>query len=188
MCTSCRDVAVALGRPLLPVTPVACVGGSSALYRALRQYKSGEPDVAVRQAARLARLLDRFFTRHAACVAPDGLDVCVVVPSPRDGRPAPHPLTALVAGSNVLPRPVEALSPGRSPVAHRQPSVDGYRAAEGISGKRVLLVDDVYTTGAHLQSAAVALVDAGARAVHAVVLGRFVHDGGRRLRCARCQP
>jgi hypothetical protein len=187
MCTSCRDVAVALERPPLPVTPIALVTGSSPLYRALRQYKSGEPDVAARQAAHLGSLLDEFFTRHATCVAPDGLEVCVVVPSPLDGRPPPHPLTALVARSRVLPRLVDALSPGRSAVAHRRPSTNGYRATDGVHDKRVLLVDDVYTSGAHLQSAAVALADAGAREVHAVVLGRFVRDGERRLRCARCR-
>ncbi len=191
MCTSCRDVAVALGRPLVPVTPVALVTGSSPLYRALRQYKSGQPDVALRQGACLGALLDRFFVRHGDCLAPDGLDLCVVVPSPLGGRPPPHPLTTLVAASRSLPQPVDTLFPGESPVAHRQPSCEGYRATDAVAGRRVLLVDDVYTSGAHLQSAAVALEIAGARAVHAVVLGRFVRDGAprpSRLRCARCQP
>jgi phosphoribosylpyrophosphate synthetase len=188
MCTSCRDVAVALGRPLLPVTPIALVTRSSPLYRALRQYKSGEPDVASRQNARLVSLLDRFFTRHAGCVVPGGLDACVVVPSPLGGRPPPHPLTTLVAGSASLPKFVDALFPGTSPVAHRQPSAHGYRATVRVWGKRVLLVDDVYTSGAHLQSAALALEAAGARTVGAVVLGRIVSDEAPRLRCARCQP
>jgi Phosphoribosyl transferase domain len=187
MCTSCRDVAVALGRPLLPVTAVALVTGTSPLYRALRQYKSGEPDVAARQAARLSSLLDRFFARHLPCVVPDGLDVCVVVPSPPDGRPPPHPLAALVASSGWMPAVPDALFCGTSPVAHRRPSVDAYGATDRVAGKRVLLVDDVYTTGAHLQSAAVALGAAGARQVRALVLGRFVRDAAPRLRCARCQ-
>ncbi len=188
MCTSCRDVALALGRPPVPVTPIALVTASSPLYRALRQYKSGEPGVASRQAARLAALVDRFFARHLDCLAPDGLDLAVVVPSPRDGRPPPHPLTTLVTGTKVLPQLADALSPGTAPVAHRRPARDGYRATNGVSGKRVLLVDDVYTSGAHLQSAAAALEEAGACSVHAVVLGRFVHDHAPRLRCARCQP
>ncbi|HTX63887.1 MAG TPA: hypothetical protein VMD28_09620, partial [Acidimicrobiales bacterium] len=58
MCTSCRDVAIALGRPPVPVTPAALVTASSPLYRALRQYKSGTPAVASRQSGRLASLLD----------------------------------------------------------------------------------------------------------------------------------
>ncbi len=187
MCTSCRDVAVALGRPPLPVTPIALVNGSSPLYRALRQYKSGERDVASRQAARLGSLLDRFLTRHAACIAPDGLDLCVVVPSPCDGRPPPHPLAALVARSRVVPPPVDALFPGPARVAHRQPATSGYHASDGVRGKRVLLLDDVYTSGAHLQSAATALGAGGAKAVYALVLARFVRKSGPRLRCARCE-
>lgn len=187
VCTSCRDVAVALGRPLLEVTPIALVTSASPLYRALRQYKSGEPQVAMRQAARLTSLLDRFFTRHAECIAPDGLDVCVVVPSPPGGRPAPHPLSRLVAGSASLPRLVDALFPGTSPVAHRRPSTDGYRATDLVAGKRVLLADDLYTSGAHLQSAAATLEEAGARAVHAVVLGRFVRVDAPWLRCLHCE-
>jgi len=187
MCTSCRDVAIALGRPPVPVTPAALVTASSPLYRALRQYKSGTPAVASRQSGRLASLLDRFVTRHLDCLAPDGLDLCTVVPSPRDGRPPPHPLSLLLATSRRLPEVVDALVPGPFVIAHRRPSVDGYRASGAVSGMRVLLVDDLYTSGAHLQSAAVALTDAGARSVVATVLGRFVRTEGPRLRCARCQ-
>jgi hypothetical protein len=187
MCASCRAVAVSLGRPLIPVTPVALVARPSPLYRALRQYKSGEPDVAARQAARLVSLLDRFFARHVECLAPDGLDLCVVVPSPLGARPPPHPLAALVAASRSLPPLADALFPGTSPVAHRRPAADAYRATDRVSGKRVLLVDDVYTSGAHLQSAAVAISEAGARLVRAVVLGRFVRDDAPRLRCRRCR-
>ncbi len=186
-CTSCRAVAVSLGRPLVPVTPVAVVARPSPLYRALRQYKSGEPEVAARQSARLVSLLDRFFARHVECIAPGGLDLCVVVPSPYGARPPPHPLAALVAASRSLPPLVDALFPGTSPVAHRRPSADGYRATNMVSGRRVLLVDDVYTSGAHLQSAAVALAAAGAEVVRAVVLGRFVRDDAPRLRCPRCR-
>jgi phosphoribosylpyrophosphate synthetase len=167
--------------------PVALVHGRTPLYRALRQYKSGEPAVAGRQRARLGAMLDGFFLRHGHCVAPDGLDRCTVVPSPRDGRPPPHPLAALVAATVHLPPLVDALVPGPEPVAHRRPSARGYRVTAEVAGLRVLLIDDIYTSGAHLQSAAAAMADAGARAVHAVVLGRFVRAEAPRLKCARCR-
>ena len=186
ICTSCRDVALALGRPLVPVTPVAFVTGSSPLYRALRQYKSGEPEVAARQQARLAALLDVFIAHHVGCIAPGGLDVCVVVPSTPTGRPPPHPLATLVRRAKSAPTLADALVPV-SPLAHRRPSAGAYRASDEVSGKRVLLVDDVYTSGAHLQSAAAALVAAGTRALHAVVLGRFVRSDVPPPRCAHCQ-
>ena len=38
----------------------------------------------------------------------------------------------------------------------------------------MLIVDDTFTTGSHLQSAASALVDGGAAVVGAVVIGRLV--------------
>ena len=46
-----------------------------------------------------------------------------------------------------------------------------------LTGARVLLVDDVSTTGATLESAAQALLDAGAARIHALVLARTPADG-----------
>ena len=51
------------------------------------------------------------------------------------------------------------------------------RKAE-IGGKRVLLVDDVYTTGATVKAATRALLRAGAAAVDVLVFARVVREGG----------
>jgi hypothetical protein len=186
MCRSCHDIAMRLGRPPIPITPVAVVGGASPLYRALRQYKSGEPLVAARQAARLAALLEAFFARHRSCIAPEGLDLSVAVPSGQGGRPAPHPLVRVVEATRSLPPLLDALRPGGVPIAHRCPTPLGFRVRADVRGARILLVDDVYTSGAHLQSAAAALTEAGAHDVRAVVLGRFVRLATPRPRCPSC--
>jgi ComF family protein len=64
----------------------------------------------------------------------------------------------------------------------RRANVAGAFAARGASGVRVVLVDDVFTTGATLAEAAAALHAAGAARVEAVTFGRAVElvDGGRR--------
>jgi predicted amidophosphoribosyltransferase len=56
----------------------------------------------------------------------------------------------------------------------RRANVRGAFAARGRVPSRVVLVDDVFTTGATLSAAATALRAAGARQVHAVTLARAV--------------
>lgn len=49
--------------------------------------------------------------------------------------------------------------------------------AARIAGKRLLLIDDVYTTGATVNECAAVLMKAGARAVDVLTLARAVHAG-----------
>jgi ComF family protein len=59
-------------------------------------------------------------------------------------------------------------------VAERKENVSGAFLGETgiVSGAKILLVDDVATTGATLSSCAAALMDAGARSVYALTLAR----------------
>jgi ComF family protein len=70
-------------------------------------------------------------------------------------------------------------SQGRLSVAERQRNVRGAiavrrRLADGLRDKRVLLVDDVLTSGATAETCARALLRAGARAVDVLTLARVV--------------
>lgn len=174
MCPTCRDVSRQLGHPLVQVTPISLVTGDGGLYRALRQYKSGEPMVARNQVRALGALLTLFLRRHLACFAPDGVDTVLVVPSQDRGRPPPHPLLAVLDGVPDIPPASPLLRAGPGSLDHRAPAAEGYVCDEPVEGRKVLLVDDTYTTGAHLQSAANALTAAGAQVVHPLAVGRYV--------------
>lgn len=163
-----------LGHHLVPVTPISLVTKDGSLYRALRQYKSGDPTVARNQVRALSALVALFVRRHLTCLAPDGVDTVLVVPSVDRNRPPPHPLLTVLDGLPGVPHASTMLRAGPGSPSHRSPAIDGYVCTTPVEGRRILLVDDTYTTGAHLQSAAHALGEAGVAAVHPLVIGRYI--------------
>jgi hypothetical protein len=152
----------------------------------LRNYKDGRiADARAHAAGRLSRLLSDFLDGHRPCLEASvggTFDMTIAVPS--SVRPGDAPLHSLrVAGwtPNVLVR-------GPGSIRHLRPSAEAYAViADGgasVAGRRLLLIDDTLTTGAHVQSAAAALRRAGAGAIAVVVLGRVVrpeaHQHGAR--------
>jgi predicted amidophosphoribosyltransferase len=75
-------------------------------------------------------------------------------------------------GLDVLRRSRETGAQSDLPPESRAANVRGAFQARGVAGRRVLLVDDVFTTGATLGAAAEALVAAGAQSVQAVTFAR----------------
>jgi adenine/guanine phosphoribosyltransferase-like PRPP-binding protein len=59
-------------------------------------------------------------------------------------------------------------------VGHLTASDDGFEPNRDVSGDRILLVDDTFTTGARVQSAASTLACAGAIVVGIVPIGRVI--------------
>jgi hypothetical protein len=155
------------------VAPVAYAPKGSRLARDLWLYKSAEPGSA-EAAAELRALLLVFLRDHGRRVWQQArmtvpTHACVV-PSCR-GRPGPHPLRALLRGFLALPW-TELLPQAGADRWGRDLDPDRFRAPGQLTGAAVLLLDDTWTSGASVQSAAVALKQAGARSVAAVVLGR----------------
>jgi adenine/guanine phosphoribosyltransferase-like PRPP-binding protein len=96
------------------------------------------------------------------------------VPSSR-GREGTHPLETVVRIARsqrpLYERLLDATGAG---LDHRDANEQGYRVRADVDGKRVLLVDDVFTTGARVQSAASALARAGADVIACIALGPIV--------------
>ena len=181
-CPGCAAVGAALGRPLAPVLPVSVCGIPGPLYHALRGYKSAPVAEARRRfGAIVGEVLAAFYDRHLACLerlAGGRFDAVLAVPP--TARPGPAPIQGVLR----VPLRPDLLVRGPGPMGHRRPSIDGYRvpdrARSDVAGRRILLVEDLYTTGARAQSAAAAMGEGGAAAVVILAVGRAVRPAGAR--------
>ncbi len=162
------------------------------LYTVLLGYKESPVDEArLRYGAMVRALLTDFLDHQSgrlAAAAGGPLDLALLVPSTR--RPGPAPLgrveglardvAAALPDTRWAPgllQPAEA-SDGPPPVAHMRPDAAAFRLRRedrtAVSGRRVVLFDDTYVSGARSQSAAAALRRAGARSTLIVPLGRVL--------------
>ena len=163
-----------LTRPCSTVVPISLYRKPSTLRDWLKFYKPRtdgfEPSYGPVIAAILYLTLVKQRERLASKVGE--WDYTVVVPSTR--RELSHPLEDQLrtVGIEEIARP---LTRTQTPLGHRIMSDDGYACVTVIRGKKFLLVDDVYTTGARSQSAASALQLAGGRVVAVVVIGRRIN-------------
>ncbi|HUC36509.1 MAG TPA: hypothetical protein VMR97_05240 [Acidimicrobiales bacterium] len=175
-CWSCRRVGRTLGQSLEEVTPISLTTRETGLYAALKQYKGVANSVSRRQQHRLAELVGDFLEGHAGCVAPGGYDVVTVIPSFQvhaDAHPLEDTLRMVPQLAHQGVEVVASLLPAEDHLGRNTASLHAYSCVgEHVERRRVLLVDDLYTTGAHLHSAVAALQAAGASSVHPLVVGR----------------
>jgi phosphoribosylpyrophosphate synthetase len=105
-----------------------------------------------------------------------GPAIVTSVPSTREmSRLGRHPLETAVTRVGALARfhqPLLARGPAHAD--HNVADDDVFSVRRRLSGERVLVIDDTFTTGARLQSAVSALRLSGASAVACVVVGRII--------------
>lgn len=196
------------GQFLDAMAPISYSVAGEQLHRALALYKRRGGTAAHRVGLELAAVLWRHLSTHECCLARaagvGGFDLVTTVPSSDPDRDGEHPLHRLV-GSVVRPtrdRHLRLLRRTRAEARSHEFSAVRYETTRpDLGGRSVLLIDDTWTTGANVQSAAATLKLAGAGPVAAVVIGRHVNRGWHRnderirsferpfdwRRCARCE-
>lgn len=180
-------------RHLAAVLPISYSIGGEWLHRLIAAYKR-DADPWVPDAIRtLAGILGVFLAEHERCVAAaadvPAFELVTTIPSADPLRDLHHPLRRIV-GELVEPTRDRferlLLRSGLSPAIPRVFDPARYQAARRLHGETVLLIDDMWTSGASAESAAGALLAAGARTVAAIVIARHLnrgwHENDARLR------
>lgn len=174
-CENCRLSSSQLDGSIATVDAIALYAKPGRLRDWLTFYKSEDERFEDPQAvAAVAQVLTRFFDANEDWLSQLNYDYAVVVPSTR--RKPPHPLHALL--ELVRPATFQAcavLERTAQPLAPRKASTDAYTVNQRVSGDRILLIDDVYASGARAQSAAYTLRAADAEVVSLLVIGRRIN-------------
>lgn len=177
-CYSCSQIEGQVSRPCPLIVPVSLYEIPSQLHHYLRHYKSGiYPEREHEFSLNVASLLCYFLGQHRACIAAASggdWEVITSVPS-SSGRQGEHPLvTALRRVPSVFTTYEALLGQGPVQVGHNKASDGGFRSTRKLTGERVLIIDDTFTSGARAQSAASALSNGGAEVVAIVPIGRVI--------------
>jgi predicted amidophosphoribosyltransferase len=170
-CAQCNSHFRASGAELVDrLAIISMAGKDGQLARALAKYKYGErPELRRQFTDELAYVLATFLAKHRLCLGE--YDVVTVVPGTRQ-RTSTHPLIDILSRRLTITRSRFTEALGTSASNNRQLRPDEYTAQVDVNGERVLLVDDQWTSGASLQSSAIALKRAGAARVVGLVIGR----------------
>ena len=115
----------------------------------------------------------------AASAGVDEFQLVATVPSGDPLRDRHHPLRRIV-GELIAPtrdRYERLLVRSSKPAMPRVFDTSRYRATRGLSGEAVLLIDDMWTSGASAESAAGALSAAGAGVVAMIAVARHINRG-----------
>jgi len=175
LCDSCLLAEQKLSYVCRRVIPICWYSKPSAMRDRLTGYKSDdEPDE--RSGKELACIFSRFFVEHETRLRTEvgHWDLITVVPSTT--RNPPHPLEKALDACAYWDLPLDScLARGPGELGYRKYSDAGFTSTTDIAGKRVLMLEDVFTTGSRSLSAASAIHQAGAEAAAIVVGARRIN-------------
>ncbi len=177
-CYSCNQTVGQVSRPITRVLPISLTTKDGQFYHVLKSYKNwgGTQENRLQMAALYARFIDE----HGGHIRADaGADWNVVTIVPSSGeRHGPHPLENVIKITPNLGKQYQPLlGKGTEKIENREATDNGYQPITDVHGMRVLLIDDTFTRGAHVQSAASALQIGGGQVIAAVVAGRIMNPG-----------
>jgi predicted amidophosphoribosyltransferase len=179
LCRACR----AGEHHLAAIVPISYSIGGEWLHHLVASYKRDADPWVPDAIATLARICETFLVAHERCVATaagvERFALVTTVPSGDSARDAHHPLRRIV-GDLVGPtrdRYERLLVRAGAPATPRHFDAGRYRATRSLTGEAVLLLDDMWTSGASAQSAAAALLEAGAGRVAVIVIARHLNRG-----------
>ena len=175
-CRNCNEARTILGHAL-PVLPVSLYAKPSRLRDLLAYYKQGREVHHPEYLAELRIGAQRFLNAWGSALdAAYGPFNCVCpVPSTNQGDDLVADLFEVPAA--VIAPLARLLAPSGQRPTHGSLAFDHFRMIEGAGkpGWRILLVDDVFTTGARIQSAAATLRLSGFVVPVGLVLGRRIN-------------
>jgi predicted amidophosphoribosyltransferase len=187
-CWSCDQTIDSVSRPVTIVVPISWYRTSEQLWSALRGYKdSPDADAREKYGLRVAATLHRFMRdhgHHVEAVAGGPWDVVTSVPS-KGSREGTHPFERVINLGRALKSSYQPLLEVRdtSLVSRASGHDQAFKPIAGVevADRRVLLLDDTFTSGATFQSAASALALAGAVVAAGVVVGRVISTDDERF-------
>ncbi|MEU7833679.1 hypothetical protein [Nonomuraea sp. NPDC049129] len=190
-CVSCKRTTEDLYGHTEYVVPISLTAKNTQLYDVPVRKK--DPNGAAGRRRRpdfLAATVTHFFQKHARCLqgcAGGPFTVVATIPSTRTEQPAEafDTMTRVVSKVGALarlhrPLLLEVVDTYAPVLANRRSHGDAFRIrGDRLDHQRVLLVDDLFVSGAHVQSAASALIEKGAAAVVALVVARHINPASK---------
>jgi predicted amidophosphoribosyltransferase len=181
-CWSCSRVLSLVSRPTRNLIPISYYQTPSPLRERMHLYKESDDEAErLLEGKAVAGILTRYLVEHGDRLVEvfGPWDVVVPVPSTKTSPPSALTTALVTSYSEVVEPPTELLALGQGEMSRNNPSENGFVVTKSVEGVRVLLIDDTYTTGSRLQSAAHALQETGAEVVAGIVIARKINPDAR---------